>query len=78
MAFALRKFHGVCVRWWPEKAYGFVRIDGGREAHVHLGDFENRTGADEVTKGTRLTFYLSDDPKGLSAIRVEKETINVT
>jgi cold shock CspA family protein len=71
MAYKLRKFNGSVVRFWPERAYGYVRTDvTRREAHFHFRDFEHRVGGDEIKIGTRLEFYLADDPRGLSAIRV--------
>lgn len=70
MAYRLRTFSGVVVRFWPERAYGYVRTDViGREAHFHLRDFDH-IGGDQVKVGSRLEFYLADAPKGLAAIRV--------
>jgi cold shock CspA family protein len=73
MAYKLRTFGGVVVRFWRDRAYGYVRIDGtGREAHFHLRDFDH-VGGDQVKEGTRLEFYLSQGAKGLDAIRCSIE-----
>jgi cold shock CspA family protein len=70
LAYKLRTFHGTVVRWWPEKAYGYARIDGSpRQAHIHLRDFD-RVGGDQITIGKRLEFYLADDRHGLRAVNV--------
>jgi cold shock CspA family protein len=70
MAYALRTFKGTVVRFYRERAYGYVRVDAPpREAHFHLRDFEECTGGDEIKEGTRLEFYLEQCAKGLNAIR---------
>jgi cold shock CspA family protein len=70
MTYKLRAFKGTVVRFWHERGYGFVKIDGlPRQAQVHLRDCEN-IGGDQINVGTRLEFYLADGPKGLDAIRV--------
>jgi len=69
MAYKLRTFKGTVTRFWPEKAYGYVRTDVVRqEAHFHLRDFDH-VGGDQIKEGTRLEFYLSQRAKGLRAIR---------
>ena len=68
-SYKLRTFKGTVTRFFPERAYGHVKIDGlAREAQVHLGDCE--FGGHEIRQGTRLEFYLEQRPKGLNAIRV--------
>lgn len=70
MAYKLRTFKGTVVRFWRERGYGYLKIDGlPREAQVHLRDCEG-VGGDQIKEGTRLEFYLADEPKGLTAIRV--------
>jgi cold shock CspA family protein len=69
MAYKLKTFTGSVVRFWRERGYGYVKIDNTpREAHVHLRDC-NFAGH-EVKIGSRLEFYLADNPKGLEAIQV--------
>lgn len=68
---ALRKFSGKVVQFWREREYGFVRIDtAARDAVFHLDNFEETTGPDQVTTGTRLEFFLEQQPRGLKAIRL--------
>jgi len=70
MAYKLRTFKGTVVRFWRERGYGYLKIDAPpREAHFHLRDCEG-VGGDQIKEGTRLEFYLADEPKGLTAIRV--------
>jgi cold shock CspA family protein len=69
MAYKLRTFSGVVVRFWRERGYGYIRIDAPpRETHFHLRDCEG-IGGDEIKEGTRLEFYLEQTAKGLNAIR---------
>ena len=71
MAYRLRTFQGKVVRFFPAKAYGYVRLDAPSvlRAHFHLRDFDG-VGADQIREGSRLEFYLVDDPKGLRAANV--------
>jgi cold shock CspA family protein len=71
MAYKLRTFKGTVTRFWPERAYGYVRTDViRREAHFHLRDFDH-VGGDQIKEGTtRLEFYLEHHAKGLRAVRV--------
>jgi cold shock CspA family protein len=72
MAYRLRTFQGTVVRFWRERAYGYLRLDASpREAHFHLRDCEG-IGGDMIAKGTRLQFYLEQTSKGLNAIRCSK------
>lgn len=61
------------MRFWPEKGYGFLRIDypaSTREAQLKIcnADF----GADEVEVGSRLEFFLEDHAQGLRAVMISK------
>lgn len=73
MAVRLRQFSGKVVRFWRQKADGFVKVDGSpREAHFHMSNFDDDTGGDEIRPGDRLSFYLEDAARGLRAIRISR------
>lgn len=68
--YRLKTFTGRVVRWWPEKAYGYARLDASpREVHFHLRDFD-RVGGDQIMIGSPLEFYLAEDRRGLRAVNV--------
>jgi cold shock CspA family protein len=70
----LRKFSGIVIKWRPERAHGFVHVDGlNRYCFFHLSEFEEPTGGDQIKLRDRLWFYIVDLPKGLSAIRIVRE-----
>ena len=72
VAYKLRTFEGHVVRFFREKAYGYIRLDASpREAHFHLRDCED-IGGDMIKKGDRMRFYLSQGARGLDAIRCSK------
>jgi cold shock CspA family protein len=69
MTYKLRTFTGTVVRFWRERGYGYVKIDNiPREAQVHLRDCD--FGSHEIKIGSRLEFYLADNPKGLAAVQI--------
>jgi cold shock CspA family protein len=71
MAAQLRRFVGTVIKWRTTFGWGFVRPDGAaRDVYLHLAQFEERTGSDEIHAGSRVAFYIEQLPKGLSAIRV--------
>jgi hypothetical protein len=72
VAYRLRTFVGVVVKFWPERGYGFIRLDGSPvEARFNLRNCELGLGAHDITTGTRLRFYLEQHESGkLDAIRV--------
>jgi cold shock CspA family protein len=68
MAYALRTFKGTVIKFRPELGFGYLKIDGGPEAHMHLRDFDH-VGGDQIMKGTRIEYYLTQGVHGLNAIR---------
>jgi cold shock CspA family protein len=74
MAPQFRRFVGTVIKWRPEYGWGFVRPDGAsRDVYLHVAQFDEKTGGDQITKGTRVAFYLENLPKGLAAIRVVRQ-----
>jgi cold shock CspA family protein len=73
MAAQLRRFVGTVIKWRSQFGWGFVRPDGAsRDVFLALGEFEEKTGSDEIHRGSRVAFYIEQLPKGLSAIRIVK------
>ena len=60
------------VKWFNEvKGYGFVVIDDGREVFVHytgiMGD-----GFRTLNEGEDVEFEVTETPKGLQAVNVQR------
>jgi CspA family cold shock protein len=60
------------VKWFSdEKGYGFITPDeGGKDAFVHYSGIAGN-GFRSLAEGTRVTFELTDGPKGPQATNVQ-------
>jgi cold shock protein len=59
------------VKWYsPEKRFGFVAVDGGRqEVFVHATALQ-RSGLQQLSEGQRVAMEVADGRKGLEALSV--------
>jgi len=73
MAPKLRKFSGVVSKFYYERGFGFARINElvGREAYLHVTDFEEAQVGLMLRPGTEIKCYLENGPRGLKCIRSE-------
>jgi hypothetical protein len=70
---AKRKFKGRVLRFFPDKSYGFLRLEypaSTREAMFQICNCD--FGGDEVTAGDRLEVFLEDHAQGLRAVMISK------
>lgn len=60
---------GVVTAWFPDRGYGFIRTEGGRELYFHQRSVVNHDrGA--IALGTQVEFELEEGEKGPQAARV--------
>lgn len=59
------------VKWFnPEKGFGFIAgEDGGRDVFIHISVLE-RSGANSLGEGQRVTMSVVETPKGREAIAI--------
>lgn len=67
---------GTVIKWMPEKGFGFILGDDGKEYFFHRTAFLNSTSLDQIQggtgqHGTPVTFTLSQGPKGPRAEDVD-------
>lgn len=59
------------VKWFDDaKGYGFIESEEGRDVFVHHTAIQN-TGFRSLSEGQRVTFDVSQGPKGEQASNVE-------
>lgn len=64
------------VRWNPDRGFGFVRLEDGREAFLHVTDIEPRQPRDVDLRGKEIEVHrTTTGPKGL---RVASGTIRLS
>jgi CspA family cold shock protein len=62
------------VKWFNEaKGYGFIRRDDGPDLFVHYTNIVG-TGFRTLKEEDEVEFEVSEGPKGLQAVRVNKTT----
>jgi CspA family cold shock protein len=58
------------VKWFSnEKGYGFIERDGGDDVFVHFSQIE-QDGYKTLEQGQKVTFEVTDGPKGQQAAEV--------
>jgi CspA family cold shock protein len=58
------------VKWFDEKkGYGFITVDGGKDAFVHHTNIEG-TGFKTLTEGQKVTLEVTQGQKGPQAEQV--------
>lgn len=58
------------VKWFDEKkGYGFITVDGGKDAFVHHTAIEG-TGFKTLTEGQRVSLDVTEGQKGPQAANV--------
>jgi len=63
---------GTVSRWFDEKGYGFISVDGTRQSvFVHFSAIAG-TGKKKLAEGQHVEFEVKDGPKGLRAVGVER------
>ena len=62
------------VKWFNEKkGFGFIQNDDGKDIFVHHSAI-NMSGFKTLSEGDRVTFDVSQGPKGPAAVDVKKIT----
>ena len=58
------------VKWFDEKkGYGFITVEGGKDAFVHHSNIEG-TGFKTLTEGQKVTLVVTQGAKGPQAEQV--------
>jgi CspA family cold shock protein len=58
------------VKWFDEKkGYGFITVDGGKDAFVHHSNIEG-TGFKTLSEGQKVTLEVTQGQKGPQAEQV--------
>ena len=60
------------VKWFnPEKGYGFITGDDGKDVFVHWSAIQGE-GFKSLTEGQEVTYDVTEGPKGMQASNVVK------
>ena len=60
------------VKWFNDtKGYGFIEADDGNDVFVHHSDILG-SGFKSLAEGESVSFEVTQGPKGLKAVNVEK------
>ncbi|HYD48101.1 MAG TPA: cold shock domain-containing protein [Terriglobales bacterium] len=60
------------VKWFSgQKGYGFITKDDGQDVFVHFSAIQG-DGFRTLQQGERVTFEISEGPKGLQAANVNR------
>jgi CspA family cold shock protein len=58
------------VKWFnDEKGFGFISQESGDDVFVHHSEIQSE-GFRTLAEGERVTFDITESPKGLQAVRV--------
>jgi cold shock protein len=70
---AVRELFGMAqgtVKWFnPDKGYGFIAVDGGRDVFVHFSAIQS-DGYRTLEEGQRVEFEITQSDRGQQAERV--------
>ena len=59
------------VKWFnPDKGYGFIAVDGGKDVFVHFSAIQS-DGFRSLKEGQAVQFTVEKGPKGLQATNVQ-------
>ena len=62
------------VKWFnPEKGYGFIVSEDGKDVFVHFSAIQNVEGYKSLDDGQEVEFDIVDGPKGPQAANVIKK-----
>ncbi len=60
------------VKWFNDsKGFGFISQEGGQDVFVHYSAIESQ-GFKSLAEGDRVSFEITDGPKGPQASNVQK------
>ena len=60
------------VKWFnADKGYGFIQREAGEDVFVHSSAIQG-VGSRSLEEGERVSFYVTQGPKGLQAGNVER------
>ena len=61
------------VKWFnDEKGFGFIEQDGGKDVFVHFSAI-NGSGRKTLKEGQRVTFEVTQGPKGKQASNIQSQ-----
>jgi cold shock protein len=70
---AVRELFGMAqgtVKWFnPDKGYGFIAVDGGKDVFVHFSAIQS-DGYRTLEEGQRVTFEITQSDRGQQAEQV--------
>ena len=61
---------GTVVWWKPERGYGFLRSNQGKDVFCHFSAIETRAHPKNLLQGQVVEFEVAEGPKGPFASRV--------
>lgn len=67
---------GIIKTFLPEKQYGFIKGDDGKDYFFHQSDLKDRSSINKVCDGLSVAFEQKATPKGYSAIEIKIEEID--
>jgi len=65
-----KNMEGIVKKWVNKKGYGFIGVDGEKDAFVHYSDVKME-GFVSLKIGQKVSFDLENTDKGLRAKNVE-------
>jgi len=69
---------GIIKTYLPEKQYGFIKGNDGKDYFFHHSSLLNKNDIDKLCEGLYLHFDQKATPKGYSAIQIELIEQNIT
>lgn len=62
---------GIVKTYLPEKQYGFIKGDDGKDYFFHYSSFVNKNDVDKVYEDLYLDFEQKATPRGYSAVKIK-------